>query len=954
MSMRQWVPFSRAIRVLTVPGLLILSASSGGSTAAEPERVTRANYKQAFHYSNTFLRQFVYDTSVTPHWIGRTDAFWYSYRTSKGTGYWRVDPRQAMKAPLFDHAKLGTLLSEATQKPLDAAQLPLTRPTINAEGTKLKFVVEDVQYEYDLQGEKLAKLGKAPAAPWAFPGAGARGDFRRRFEEQQRQDNQQQEQQRRDDQQQEQQRDDQQQQQEQQRDGQQQEQQRDGQERRGQRGPPPGLPRRSQDYRVFSPDRKAYVFVRNHDLYLLEPGDKPIDSLVLPTWQADFPAVLGQLWRVTKGSTWLRETKAARLTRDGAEEYSFTRMATFGAGMDDAIAPPRVEWSRDAKAFYATRVDTRGVQELFLVNSLATPRPTLEKYKYPMPGEEAARRMELFVGDRSTQKLIRIKPKWKDEAYTNIHWGKASNELRFLRRDRLWRHAEFCTVNVRTGETKCLILEGFENANITFQPIQYLDETDEMIWWSERSGWGHFYLYGRDGKPKNAITSGLFRASRVAAVDPKNRVLYFHANGREPGENVYFQHLYCVHLDGTGLTLLDPGDAHHQSVLSPTRQFLVDNATRVDAAPASVLRDATGRQVMKLEEADLSRLTEIGWKMPERFVVKAADGVTDLYGNLWKPFDFDPKKKYPVVVHVYPGPQQEGVTHTFSAFSTNQQLAQLGFLVIQVGHRGGAPTRSKAYASYGYFNLRDYGLADKKAAVEQLAARCPFVDLERVGIYGHSGGGFMSAAAVLQKPYNEFFKAAVASAGNHDNNIYNNGWAERYHGMREVAVQKNVRGTTANGAVTTRRGGVGSGAGGNGTGQDDGGTDSVEDSAQRVEEGQKDQGGKAEVKDAKGEIRFDIKVPTNSELAANLKGALLLVHGEVDNNVHPANTLRLADALIKANKRFDMIIMPGKRHGFGDYQPYFQQRLWDFFADHLLGDRQTGADLYEKRTNGRE
>jgi dipeptidyl aminopeptidase/acylaminoacyl peptidase len=333
--------------------------------------------------------------------------------------------------------------------------------------------------------------------------------------------------------------------------------------------------------------------------------------------------------------------------------------------------------------------------------------------------------------------------------------------------------------------------------------------------------------------------------------------------------------------------------------------------------------------------------------MPETFIVKAADGVTDLFGDMWKPFDFDPKKKYPIIANVYPGPQTEGVTHNFSAVSPNQQLAQLGFIVIQVGHRGGTPTRSKAYASYGYYNLRDYGLADKKTAIEQLAARNPFIDIDRVGIYGHSGGGFMSAAAVLQKPYNDFFKAAVASAGNHDNNIYNNGWAERYHGMKEVAIKKDD--AAKNGqiaAASTGRSDIASNQNGDGV-------DSGDDAGKQTEGDQKDKGTTTAQKDEKVEMRFDIKVPTNAELAANLKGALLLVHGEIDNNVHPANTMRLVDALIKANKRFDMLILPGKRHGFGDYQPYFQQRMWDFFADHLLNDRQSGADILEKRENHR-
>ncbi len=843
---------------------------------AGPERVVSANYKQAFKYSDAYLRQFTYDTAVSPNWIGKTDSFWYAYRTSRGTSYYRVNPTLAIKEPLFNHVKLATLLSEMVQKPLDAVQLSLTRMTINDEGTRIKFVVEEMQYEYDLGSEKLTRLGKAPTGPRGFPGpGGGRGDFRRRFEQLQEQQRVQ----------------------------------------RGQRDGQGGPARPRRDYRVFSPDRKAYLFVRDHNLHLLETGARAPETLLLPTWQTDLGGVMSEAWRLTKGAAWARESKALQLSKDGAEEYDFGRMSQFGAGMDDNIPPPQAEWSSDSRAFYATRVDARGVQELFVIDSLASPRPTLEKYKYPVPGEDAVRKMELFVCNRDSQKLIRIKPKWKDEAYSNIHWGKTSDELRFVRRDRLWRHVELCSANVRTGETKCLILEGFENANITVQPVQYVEGTEEMIWWSERSGWGHFYLYDRQGKLKNAITSGLYRASRIVTVDAKNRLLYFQGNGHELGESVYNQHLYCAHLDGTAPVLLDPGDANHQSVLSPTRQFVVDNCSRVDLAPVAILRDATGRQIMKLEETDLSRLQEIGWKMPERFVVKAADGVTDLYGNLWKPFDFDPKKKYPIIVHVYPGPQQEGVTHAFAVGGGNQQLAQLGFIVIQVGHRGGAPTRSKAYASYGYYNLRDYGLADKKAAVEQLAARCSFIDIDRVGIFGHSGGGFMSAAAVLQKPYNEFFKVAVASSGNHDNNIYNNGWAERYHGLKEVPAQK----------------------------------ESKEDS----KDPQKKDQDKTAVKDGKPETRYEIKVPTNAELAANLKGHLLLVHGEIDNNVHPANTMRLVDALIKANKRFDMLILPGKRHGFGDYQPYFTQRTWDFFAEHLLGTRQTSADIYEKQEGHR-
>jgi dipeptidyl aminopeptidase/acylaminoacyl peptidase len=237
------------------------------------------------------------------------------------------------------------------------------------------------------------------------------------------------------------------------------------------------------------------------------------------------------------------------------------------------------------------------------------------------------------------------------------------------------------------------------------------------------------------------------------------------------------------------------------------------------------------------------------------------------------------------------------VTSAFSATAAPQRLAQLGFIVIQIGNRGGSPRRSNAYHSFGYYNLRDYGLADKKAGIEQLAARHPWIDIERVGIFGHSGGGFMTAAALLQPPFNDFFDVGVSSAGNHDNNVYNQNWSEQHHGLKEVTAERTVTDAEANGSRNRNDG-----------------------------------------EDVVQETRFDIEVPANHELAANLKGKLLLVHGDMDNNVHPAGTIRLVNALIKANKRFDLMILPGKAHGFADMQGYFNEMMYEYFAEHLLGD----------------
>lgn len=957
--------------LLAASGLFVKAAAAQG----EPQRVTGANFKQANKYSSDFLRQFTYSLTVDPNWIGKTDSFWYEYRTSKGKQWYRVNPREAAKEPLFDRAKLSAALSEQVRKPLDPLQLPLTRVTLSDDGGKLKFVTDGYQFEYELRADKLVKLGKAPAGPGPGNMSPEQQERMRqilgeeRFKEflerggkkkdesfdesldddflsdderlliqevlgslppaaafvQEDEDSAQ-------------------------------------QKKFGKGGKKGGAGFGGGDYRNFSPDKKWFAFVKNHNLYLAEAGkeDEPIQLTKDGNEDYTFTAGIGfggQQFRDEKDQE-KRDDKDFDKEKDLLGDEKKEEKKDPKADKDRKLRAP-VTWAKDSKSFYVQRRDGRGVKELFLVNSVAEPRPTLMKYKYPMPGEEHIRKSELYVFQLDKKALVRIEPRWKDESYSDLHWGKNPEELRFLRRDRLHRNIEFCTHNTRTADCKCVIIEGFENSSIVTQPIKYLEETDEMIWWSERTGWGHYYLCERSGKLKNPITRGEFRASTIVDTDIKNRLIYFRGNAREPGENVYWNHLYCVRLDGTGLTLMDPGEGDHQSKLSPSREFVVDNCSRADLAPVSVLRDARGKQIMELERADLSKLYEIGWKMPETFVVKAADGITDLFGNMFKPFDFDPKKKYPVIAHVYPGPQTESMSHSFKPYIPQQQLAQLGFIVIQVGNRGGTPLRSKAYQSHSYWNMRDYGLADKKVAIEQLAARHNWIDIERIGIYGHSGGGFMSAAALLVKPYNEFFKVAVSSAGNHDNNVYNNSWAERYHGMKEVPVTKEDAAKSA--APPTKKKGFGFKKQPPDTDEDppqvglgrlikkdevakdkrdDLGKDKKDDKAS------KDRDDKKEEKVA---MRWEIRVPTNPELAANLKGKLLLVHGDMDNNVHPANTIRLADALIKANKRFDMLIMPGKAHGFANYQPYFTQRMWEYFAEHLLDDRPTGADLYERR-----
>jgi dipeptidyl aminopeptidase/acylaminoacyl peptidase len=359
--------------------------------------------------------------------------------------------------------------------------------------------------------------------------------------------------------------------------------------------------------------------------------------------------------------------------------------------------------------------------------------------------------------------------------------------------------------------------------------------------------------------------------------------VYFTANGKNAGENPYYEHLYRVNLDGSGLKQITRGDYFHQPEIDDDAKYVLDNYSRVNTVPVAVLLDNNGNKVMDVQESDFSQLFANGYKFPELFTVKAADGVTDLYGVMYKPFDFDSTKVYPIVDYVYPGPQVEAVYYPFTRMSVRtDRLAQAGFIVISVGQRGGHPSRSKWYHNFGYGNMRDYPLADHKYAIEQLANRHSYIDIERVGIHGHSGGGFMSTAAMCQYP--DFFKAAVSCAGNHDNNIYNRWWSETHHGVKEVVSEK-------------------------------------------------------------GDTTFVYKIATNPEIAKNLKGHLMLVHGDIDNNVHPGNTMRVVEALIRAGKRFDMLMLPTQRHGFGDMNEYFYWRLVDYFSEHLRGESEKTVDI---------
>ena len=562
-------------------------------------------------------------------------------------------------------------------------------------------------------------------------------------------------------------------------------------------------------------------------------------------------------------------------------------------------------WSSDSKKFVFQKTDSREIKDLWVINSIAKKRPTLETYKYHMPGEKEYYKREVLIFDipskeikkvdldRDKQQYISIfsKPRKPSDrvGYSN-NWDyiptlllSEKNKIYFntISRDR--KNLDICVADLNTGEVKVLIKEKTNTYFYETKPVYLIKNESEMIHWSERDGWGHFYRYDSNGNLINRITSGSYHSYNIKHIDSKSNTLYFTAHGVNKTIDPYYEHTYKISLNGGKPKVLNKGNYNTSTVPSDNHKYFVNNFSRVNTVPKSELRNSDGSLVMNLEEADLSALFDSGYQFPEPFKAKADDGITDLYGVMYKPFNFDNKKKYPLLEYVYPGPQTESVNKSFSVrMDRLDRMAQLGFVVITLGNRGGHPNRSKWYHNYGYGNLRDYGLADKKYVAEQLANKHSFIDINKVGIYGHSGGGFMSTAAILVYP--DFFKAAYSQAGNHDNSIYNSWWSETHHGVKEEI-------------------------------------------------------------DDEGIVNYIYDIEKNQSLAKNLKGKLFLVTGDMDNNVHPGATMRVVNALIKANKRFDFMILPTQRHGFGDMSEYNFWLRADHFSKHLLGLENNKADM---------
>jgi len=585
---------------------------------------------------------------------------------------------------------------------------------------------------------------------------------------------------------------------------------------------------------------------------------------------------------------WVRDIATGaeiQLTTDGVTDFGY---ATDNAGWKHSDAAILI-WSPDSKKIATFQQDQRKTGEMYLV-PVTNSHPTLKAWKYPLVGDKDVTMIERVVIDVASHKVVRLKMlpdqhrstlcddiACHGSTWDDVEWSPDDSHLVFVSTSRdhkqEWvREADTATGDVRevVGETTAKFYES-GNGKINWH---YLAKSNEILWFSERDDWGNLYFYDfATGKLKNQVTHGPGNVTQVLHVDEGTKTVHFVGVGKEPGRDPYFQHFYSIHFDGTGQRLLTPENADHAIKVSPDGRYFVDTWSTPTEPQTTVVRSSDGKTVMEVGKQDISKLLAYGWVAPTPITVKARDGKTELYGMMFKPTHFDPSKKYPIVNHVYPGPQTGscGSREFMAAHGDSQALAELGFVVVCIDGMG-TPWRSKTFHEAYFGNLGDNTIPDQVSGMKDLAAQYPFIDLDRVGIYGHSGGGNATAAAMFHYP--AFFKVGIAESGNHDQRDYEDDWAEKWSGL--------------------------------------------------------------EAKQPDGTSNYDSQA--NQNAVKNLKGHLLLAHGTMDDNVPPSNTLLVVDALIKANKDFDLLLIPNVPHGYGPASQYMTRRRWDYFVRYLAGD----------------
>ncbi len=594
---------------------------------------------------------------------------------------------------------------------------------------------------------------------------------------------------------------------------------------------------------------------------------------------------------------WIRHTdtgERTQLTFDGEEHYGY---ATNNAGWTRRDRPVLL-WSPDSDKIATFRHDGRQVGEMYLY-STEVGHPELDAWKYPLPGDESIFMIErIVIHLEESPRIVQLQmPPDPHRSTTTDHiagrggvlldveWSDDGSRLAFVSSSRDHKSATLRLADPDTGTVRDVFTEtvdtyyesGYRSAN-----WRVLDERSEFLWFSEKTNWGHLALHDLDtGTVKQQITAGNWTVLQVQQVDSDRQQLFFTGSNREPG-NPYFHYLYRVNFDGSELVNLTPEIGHHDIDWSDSGEFFLDTWSTPEQPPRSVVRNRSGAMVADLETAGIDALVAHGWVPPEPFTVKARDRQTDLYGLIYQPSNLDKSASYPILNYLYPGPQAGSVgSWSFQASRRDKQsLAELGFIVVEVDAMG-TPGRSKSFHDATYGNMGDNGLPDQITAIRQLAAQRPWMDLQRVGIWGHSGGGFASTAGILRYP--DFYKVAVSSAGNHDNRNYEDDWGEKWQGLLQTYPETNPV------AVSTD--------------------------------------------ESSASTNYDSQA--NQLLAGRLEGKLLLAHGLMDSNVHPSNTLLVVQALIDAEKDFDLLLIPDAGHGFGNSR-YFMKKRWDYFVEHLI------------------
>ena len=581
---------------------------------------------------------------------------------------------------------------------------------------------------------------------------------------------------------------------------------------------------------------------------------------------------------------WLRDLatgETEQLTEDGIEDFGY---ATNNAGWVKSDRPV-LKWSPDSRRIATFQHDGRGVGMMYMVTT-EVGHPELEAWRYPLPEDSVIFRIHRVVVDTEApagSRVVRLDmPPDQHRStvcdhvacrgtFSDVEWSADGSRLVFVSSSRDHKRALVRSADTSTGEVRDLFKEVVETFFESHANWRYLSASDEILWYSQRDDWGHLYLYdASSGELKRPVTSGAWNVERVLRVDEEAGEILFMGNGREPGRS-----LLRVSLPrgaGRGRSrAAHAGQREHVVWLAPDGETFVDQYSTPAIPPVTVVRDMDGDALQTVERADISRLERSGWQPPIPFTVKARDGETDLYGLMFRPSNLDPGAKYPVINYLYPGPQSGSVgSRSFRAAHRDlQSLAELGFVVVELDAMG-TPRRSKTFQDAYYGNMGDNGLPDQIAGIRELAERHAWIDIDRVGIYGHSGGGFASTSGILRYP--DFYKVAVSQAGNHDNRNYEDDWGEKYQGLLEAY--------------------------------------------------------------ADGATNYDNQA--NQLVAENLKGKLLIAHGTMDTNVPHSNTMLVVDALIAANKDFDLLLFPNRGHGFGN-EPYMMRRRWDYFVRHLMG-----------------